>query len=817
MDDLEKAILISFDESGTVDHLLKSRAISYCEQVKDTTSIARVCIDRLSDTKFVQVQFWCIQTVHEVLRLHYSSINPEEVSYIRKSIFSVACHDTPDGANSSRILEGPTFIKNKLAQVVVTLIYFEYPLIWSSVFLDFLQHLGRSPLVIDMFCRVLTALDDVLISLDYPRNSDEISIATRVKDSMRQQCIPQIVRAWYDIVDLYRKSDPDLATLVLDTMRRYITWIDIGLVANNAFIPLFFELILVDGNSEHVRGAAVSCVLSVISKRMDSASKLSLLRSLQISQVFHLVVGDSDSELVLKLGVLITGYAMEALECSRHLDSEYVKGFSLDLLEEVLPSVFYVMQNCEVDITFNVVQFFSCYVSTMKTFSALREKQIMHVSQILEVVRTRILFDPMYRENLNLPDKIGMEEEDRMAEYRKDFFVLLRTVGRVAPDVTQMFIRNSVASALGSPERNVEDVEAAVSLLYVFGESLSEEGLRNGAGVLTELVPLLLSARFSCHSHRLVALVYLETLARYMKFVQVNTQYIPLVLAAFLDDRGIHHPNLNVSQRASYLFMRVVKLMKAMLVPFIEMILQSLQDTVARFTSVDWKEPKYSGSEDGSHTFEAIGLLIGMDDVPPEKQSEYLSALLIPLHQQVELLLSEAKDQNSNDSNTRTANIQQIIMAINSLSKGFSERLVTATRPAIGVMFKRLNMFSFSSIDTLDLLLQILVVFPKVEPVRNKVTSFLHSMVETLGASVFPYLPKALEQLLVASERTNTICLIILHYFGSGEIGELYERIRCKAAALGTIRIRSSVGTLGVTVLLVTKWSVENISPRQAI
>jgi len=33
-----------------------------------------------------------------------------------------------------------------------------------------------------------------------------------------------------------------------------------------------------------------------------------------------------------------------------------------------------------------------------------------------------------------------------------------------------------------------------------------------------------------------------------------------------------------------------------------------------------------------------------------------------------------------------------------------------------------------------------------------QVTSFIHRMVDTLGASVFPYLPKALEQLLAESE-----------------------------------------------------------------
>ncbi|CAL8091487.1 unnamed protein product [Prunus armeniaca] len=55
--------------------------------------------------------------------------------------------------------------------------------------------------------------------------------------------------------------------------------------------------------------------------------------------------------------------------------------------------------------------------------------------------------------------------------------------------------------------------------------------------------------------------------------------------------------------------------------------------------------------------------------------------------------------------------------------------------------------------QTLDVLLQVLVVFPNVETLRSKVTSFVHRMVDTLGASVFPYLLKALEQLLVDSER----------------------------------------------------------------
>lgn len=575
MDDLEKAILFSFDETGNIDSVLKSQAIGYCQQIKDNPMICSICIEKLCYCKLVQVQFWCLQTLHEVIRVKYPVMGVEEKNFVRKSVFAMACYESIDEKSSVRVLESSAFIKNKLAQVVVTLIYFEYPLTWSSVFVDFLPCLSRGSIVIDMFSRVLNALDDELISLDYPRTAEDIAVAAKVKDAMRLQCVERIVRAWYDILSMYRNSDFEVCTSVLDCMRRYISWIDINLIANDAFIPLLFELILHDGLSEQFRGAAVGCILAVVSKRMDHQSKLKLLQSLQLKRVFNLVSEDADSELVSKVSALLTGYAIEVLECVKRLNSGDGKEVAMELLNEVMPSVFYVMHNCEVDTTFSIVQFLLGYVTSMKSLSPLRENQRSHVGQILDVILTQIRYDPMYRKNLDVLDKIGMEEEDRMTEFRKDLFVLLRSVGRLAPEVTQVFIRSSFVSAVeSSSDRNVEEVEAALSLLYALGESMNDEVTRNGNILVRELLPLLLSTRLPCHSNRLVALVYLETVTRYMKFVQENSQCIPMVLTAFLDERGIHHQNFHVSRRASYLFMRVVKLLKAKLVPFIEDILK---------------------------------------------------------------------------------------------------------------------------------------------------------------------------------------------------------------------------------------------------
>lgn len=375
MDDLEKAILLSYEAGAGVHPSLRSRAIAYCQQMKESPSICRLCVDRLARTDIVPVQFWCLQAIHDALRQRYPSMDPADRALLREFLLSAAC----SGGGAAWVSGGPAFIKNKLAQALVVLISFEYPGVWSGAFLDLLPHLGKGAPVIEMFSRVLNLLDDELISMEYPRSSEEIAVAGRIKDAMRVQCIPQIVRAWYDIVSLYRRSNPDLAAMVLDTMRRYIAWIDVGLVANDAFVPLLFDVLLTEGLNEQLREAAASCLLAVVSKRMDPKQKLTLLQSLRINRVFGLVTGyaaEDDPEVVSKLGALITGYAAEALDCSKRLGSGGVDIVSMELLEEALPSVLYVIQNCEVDSAFNAVQFLSDYVFTMKTPS---REQVLHI------------------------------------------------------------------------------------------------------------------------------------------------------------------------------------------------------------------------------------------------------------------------------------------------------------------------------------------------------------------------------------------------------------------------------------------------------
>ncbi|KAJ3673170.1 hypothetical protein LUZ60_006544 [Juncus effusus] len=741
MDELERAIILADDPSSSKD--LRLQALAFCDGVLtsgDPSAVVQRCLDILRRSSHSSVLFWCLGSLHDLIASRYSSFPPSSLPSLRASLLSFS---SPLSAPSA-----PPSLKNKFSQCLTALILIEYPATWPSAFIDLIPNLPSpvGPAASDMFARVLVALDNDLLSQEYPRSAAELSDAMRIKDAMRAQCVPQIVRHWFDATTLYRVSDPAVAAAALDAASRYITWIDISLVANEAVLSLLFDLTMSPVTPSGLQSAAAGCLQSIISKRMDWRPKLSLLRSLNFARILSL-----EAQLLTKLSPLITSYASETLECFKKLGPHDPDGIaSLELLESSLPSVFYIMENSQLDETdsSNMLDFLSSYISILKTPS---EKQLLHLGQILQILRSQMMYDPSFRTDLDALGKVGKEIEDEMADQRKDLFAIFRCVCRVAPEASQMFIRNLLICSLSS---DVEDAEVALALFLKYGETVGEEGIKSGNGVLKELIPMVLMARFKSHKHRLVGMVYLETVMRFIKFVQENAEYIPCLLGAFLDDRGIHHENVFVSRRASYLFMRAVKLLKLKLVPYLDTILQSLQDIVGLFTCLDWanKDVKLSGSEDGSQTFEAIGLLIGMEDVPQEKQSNYMAALLNPLCQQIESVISDAKLQRINESSTKILILQQIIVALIALSKGFNERLVMVSRPAIGVMFKQ----------TLDLVLRVLAIFPNVKTLRSKITSFLHRMIDILGTSIFPCLSIAFKQLLVDNEAKEMVDFLLL-------------------------------------------------------
>ena len=65
-DDLERAILFTFDQTGRVDAHLKAKAVNYCDEVIQNPACQTLCIERYGSSSYMEVRFWCLQTLHEV-------------------------------------------------------------------------------------------------------------------------------------------------------------------------------------------------------------------------------------------------------------------------------------------------------------------------------------------------------------------------------------------------------------------------------------------------------------------------------------------------------------------------------------------------------------------------------------------------------------------------------------------------------------------------------------------------------------------------------------------------------------------------------
>ncbi len=54
----------------------------------------------------------------------------------------------------------------------------------------------------------------------------------QLKDAMRETCLTDLAEAWYNLLTAYQSANPDLAAAVLNTVERYVNWIDVALVVN---------------------------------------------------------------------------------------------------------------------------------------------------------------------------------------------------------------------------------------------------------------------------------------------------------------------------------------------------------------------------------------------------------------------------------------------------------------------------------------------------------------------------------------------------------------------------------------------------------
>ncbi|KAK3739040.1 hypothetical protein QZH41_001126 [Actinostola sp. cb2023] len=168
----------------------QAQTVQYFEQLKNSQDGWKICGDTL------------LGEIHR-----HGTSQPSTQQSLRKFLmgwFHKQCSGEKD----------KIFIRNKAAQVFALAFVNDYPHQWLSFFSDLHQTLGSGPVAVDLYLRILKAIDEIVIDREIARTPQEAERNTMIKDVMREQCIQDIVNSWFQILDLDNDFLAKLAKLV---------------------------------------------------------------------------------------------------------------------------------------------------------------------------------------------------------------------------------------------------------------------------------------------------------------------------------------------------------------------------------------------------------------------------------------------------------------------------------------------------------------------------------------------------------------------------------------------------------------------------
>ncbi|KAL6771255.1 XPO2 [Auxenochlorella protothecoides x Auxenochlorella symbiontica] len=795
-DDFEKAVFYAFAQPGTAPADVSARAGAALEAARAGPQAWALCLAHLRSSAHAEVKFWCLQTLHGLVGERYGELAPDQRDALKSALVGTALGD-PGLA---------PFLRAKLAQVLVGVACREFPSAWPAFFQDLIATLPAGPPAADLFCRVLVAVDEDVVSLEVPRSAAEARASMAFKDAMRDLALPDVAAAATQLLAASHAADPPAAAALLRALARYVHWVDIGLVANDRFVPLLFGVL--GSRDEGLRAAAAGVLIEIVGKRMEAEPKLALIQQLGVvpeaakwaEGLPGAEDGDAGSELAAKYARLLACLATEILEAVKKIENAVLSmaavGLAVDdeagreaeasargacaLLDALFPALLRALGGGGEEVVAAVLPFLLSYVGWVR--AAARRKGnagggeagagadgattpargAAHLPAILEAAAAAARYPADSAVPMGAPAgpaarAAAEEEEAAMAERRQDLFTLFRNAARLDPAAALAFVRSALSAVLFAPDAPWQGVELAVALLYQLGEAPSDADLRPGTGALAELALGVMRSDHPAAAHRLVALGVLEACVRYARVLAapgVAAGTLPHVVAGFLGARGLGHADPGVQRRAAYLLCRLTKALRAPLRGAAQGVLAALAPHLAAIAATPAAEPPgpkaapgrgpggaaLTAVDDRLYAFEAAGLLLGQEEMEAGEQAAWLAAVLQPLTRQIEEALGEGQGPSNGSAALvpPALMVQQALEGITRVAKGFSLRLCTELRPALGAEFTR----------ALRCAIQVPRRLPGHRALRARLLSFLHRMVETLGPASLPFMPEVLQALV---------------------------------------------------------------------
>eukprot|EP00066_Takifugu_rubripes_P009458 XP_003976422.1 PREDICTED: exportin-T [Takifugu rubripes] len=718
------------------DARYRQRAMAYFEQLKESQDAWEVCTEALAKGIYSDdhVKFFCFQVLEHQIKFRHASLSGAQQQLVRETLMKwLQCqlmNSQPE----------KVFIRNKAAQVFALTFVMDYPTLWPKFFFDVLSLVGLNPNGVDIYLRTLMAIDAEVVDRDILHSLEETRRNTLIKDGMREQCIPHLVESWFQILQTYQQSHPELTCQCLEVVGAYVSWIDLNLIANDQFV----NLLLGQMSMEELREEACDCLLEIVNKGMDPLDKTklveSLCRVLQSAGFFN-VEQEEDVDFLAKFSRLVNGMGQNlVLSWTKLAKAGHVKDASetLQAVEAKVPLLLQLLVHEDDDISTNVVGFCYEYLHVLKQLPQLTDQQKSNVEAIMLAVMKKLKYDDEYNfENEG-------EDEAMFVEYRKQLKMLLDRLAQVSPELLLEAVRRFFANAmLNWQTAPFMEVEVAIRLLYMLGEALPAShgahfsGDTTKTSALQDMMRTLVSCNVSSYQHTSVSLEFFETVVRYDKFFIVEPQHIPVVLMAFLDQRGLRNNSPKVRSRVAYLFSRFVKSLHKHMNTFIEDILTRIQDLL-ELAPPENGFPAQLTSDDQLFMFETAGVLIVNAESPVERKQALMRSLLLPLMDAFAMLLAKLLQEGEEERQVALADcLSHAVGFASRTSKAFSNKQ-TVKQCGCTEVYR----------DCMQTFLPALSCPVQRGVLRSSVRSFLHRMIICLEEEVLPFIPAASEHML---------------------------------------------------------------------
>lgn len=786
---IENAIRVAWDPQAEAS--LKAQAFEFLTQLRNDPQawqISTTLFTRWPRTSDV-VRLVSLEIVNQAG--HTGALDSQSLLFLKDTLFGYARRSYGPGAQEAA---DPPHLQNKLAQTLTYLFAHLYNGGWETFLGDFLSLTASDPANprqrdnvqgVILYLRILGSVHDEIADVILARQSSEAKRNTSLKDAIRERDMRAVVESWQDLLAQYTGRDDSIVELTMKVLGKWVSWIDISLVITQDMLNLVFPLIgRPTSGTDPIRDAAIEAFNEIVGKKMKPVDKTELISFLNLRQIIAELVAspplnefrhtpryDTDlAEAVAKLVNTAVTDIVRVLEDNSVPNDSRAK--AEQHLQDFLPLLLRFFADEFDEVCSTVIASLTDILTFLRKVPNLPDAYRSMLSPILDAIVTKMRFD----ETSRWFESEEGEEEAEFLDLRKRLQNLQKSVAAVDENLFVEVISNLVATTLQNlDERGAQmdwrDVDLALYELVLFGEiaqpgqgvTPKSQGSSAAAERLEAIMRKLVESGVAEYSHPGILLQYLEICVRYCQFFEQNQSYIPRVLENFV--RLVHHDHPRLRVRSWYLFLRLVKQLRAQVGNVAETIIQSIADLLpikAEVPDDDGDQDDMSSDEtDNSadavfnsqlYLFEAIGYISSTQATPVEKQALYARSVMDPLFSNMESHLPKAK---SGDTQA-VLQIHHVIMALGTLAYGFSDNRGQGNqRQAPDKLVS--DEFSRAS----EAILIALGELNSTREIRVACRFAFSRMLNVLGSAVLPQLPRWIEGLLSQSSTKDEIAMFL--------------------------------------------------------